>query len=134
MAPGVCVDWPYAVIEIKAAPRPGSPDWLALRFLLSGYPQAPSAQPWDIEQPSMLDTGLAGPAEARGSSARSGPNGARTRSYMPMDGLALEAHPEWQQNLYARDAWDSGKDITQYLRAVRELITQDGYSGVRAPA
>ena len=52
--------------------------------------------------------------------------------YMPMDGLALEAHPDG--GLYARDAWDPGKDITQYLRAVRELITQDGYSGVRAPA
>jgi len=52
---------------------------------------------------------------------------------MPMDGLALEAHPDWR-NLYSRDAWDSGKDISQYLRAVRDLINGDGYSGVRSAA
>jgi hypothetical protein len=128
----VCVDWPYAVIEIKAAPRPGSPDWLALRFLLSGYPQAPSAQPWDIEQSSMLDPGR-WPGGSDRILGAFRPEWRPDALYMPMDGLALEAHPDWQQK-YARDAWDPGKDITQYLRAVHELINQDGYSGVRAPA
>jgi hypothetical protein len=125
------VEWPHAVIEVKAAPRPGSSDWVALRFELSGYPGAPSAQPWDPERRSMLDTGLWPGGSARILGAFR-PEWRPDALYMPMDGLALEAHPDWR-SIYARDAWDSGKDITQYLRAVRELINQDGYTGVRAP-
>ena len=126
------VEWPHAVIEVKAAPRLGSPDWVALRFELSGYPEAPSAQPWDPERQRMLDPGRWPGGSARILSAFR-PEWRPDALYMPMDRLALEAHPDWP-NLYARDAWDSGKDITQYLRAVRELITQNGYTGVRTPA
>ena len=126
------VEWPYAVIEIKAALRPGSPDWVALRFHLSDYPEAPSAQPWDVARQCVLETALWPGGSARILGAFK-PEWRPDALYMPMDGLALEAHPEWR-SVYARDAWDSAKDITQYLRAVRDLINQDGYAGVRAPA
>ncbi len=55
------VEWPYAVIEVKAAPRPAARTG-ALRFQLSGYPEAPSAQPWTPSARACSTRGC-GPAE-----------------------------------------------------------------------
>ena len=38
----------------EAAPRPNGPAWYALRFDLTGYPEAPTAQPWDLEANAPL--------------------------------------------------------------------------------
>jgi hypothetical protein len=47
-----------------------------------------------------------------------------------MDRQALDGHPEWRSK-HACHVWDPGKDITQYLRLVRMLLNDEGYTGAR---
>jgi hypothetical protein len=123
------IAFPYAVIEIAATPRPGSPDWFALRFEISRYPEAPSGQPWDAQTAAPL-----APALWPGGNERIqrifNPGWRTDALYIPMDRLALEGHPAWLTQ-HACHVWDSGKDITQYLRLVRDLLDEEGYTGVR---
>ena len=123
------VAFPYAVIEIAAAPRPNSPDWLAFRFDISNYPQAPSAQPWDL----ALGCPLPPPRWPGGSDRIQrvfNPAWRTDALYLPMDARALEGHDAWLTQ-HACHVWDPGKDITQYLRLVRDLLNEEGYTGVR---
>jgi hypothetical protein len=123
------VAWPSAVIEIAAASRPGSPDWLALRFQLTGYPQAPSAQPWDVATGAPL-TPTRWPAGNDRISRIFNPSWRTDALYFPMDRLALEGHDAWRSQ-HACHLWDPAQDITQYLRVIHELLNEDGYHGVR---
>ncbi len=51
----VSVNWPYAIIAVKAAARPNAPGEYAFRFELNNYPNLPpTAQPWDAERNSPL--------------------------------------------------------------------------------
>jgi hypothetical protein len=50
----ISLDWPYAVFEITAAPRPNAPDRYGFRFNVDGYPQMPTAQLWDIDADAPL--------------------------------------------------------------------------------
>jgi hypothetical protein len=87
----ISIDWPNAIIEIAAAPRPGTPEWLALRFDLTHYPEAPSAQPWDVAASAPLP-----PARWPGGSERIlrifNPSWRNDALYFPMDRLALSGH------------------------------------------
>jgi len=120
---------PYAVIEIAAAPRPNSPAWFAFRFDIENYPQAPSAQPWDVALGCPLPT-----SRWPGGSERIQRVFNRAwradALYLPMDALALEGHDAWLTQ-HACHVWDPGKDITQYLRLVHDLLNEEGYTGVR---
>lgn len=124
------IDWPYAIIEIAAASRPGAPDWLALRFNLSTLPQAPSAQPWDIAANAPLPPNR-WPAGNERIMRIFNPNWRIDALYFPMDGLALEGHDAWRTQ-HPSHLWDPAKDITQYLRAVHQFLNEEGYTGVRA--
>ena len=40
------IEWPHALIAVRAAPRPGAPCEFVLRFDLTGYPvEAPTRRP-----------------------------------------------------------------------------------------
>jgi hypothetical protein len=123
------IEWPFAVIEIAPAPRPNGPEWLALRFNLSNYPQAPSAEPWDAAAGQPLP-----PNRWPGGNARIlaifNPGWRTDALYLPMDGLALQGHDVWLTE-HACHVWDAAKDITQYLRHVHDLLNEDGYTGAR---
>jgi hypothetical protein len=123
------IAWPIAVIEVALPPRPSGEAWLALRFSLADYPEAPSAQPWDaaVDAPLPIGRWPGGGAHVTGAFR---PDWRQDALYVPMDREALAAHPEWHQK-YARQVWDPGKDITQYLRLVRSLLCGEGYTGAR---
>lgn len=121
--------FPFIVIEIATAPRPGAPDWLALRFNVSAYPQAPSAQPWDVAS----DGPLPAPRWPGGTTRIHqifNPGWRVDALYFPMDRLALEGHDAWLTS-YPCHVWDPGKDLSQYLRFVHDLLNDKGYTGVR---
>ncbi len=123
------LSWPLAVIEVSLPARPNSDAWLALRFQLDGYPEAPTAQPWDLAAGTPLP-----PPRWPGGTQRVtlafNPGWRQDALYIPMDREAVAAHPEWRQK-YACHTWDPGKDITQYLRLVRNLLSGEGYTGAR---
>lgn len=123
------ITFPHVVIEIAMAPRLGSPDWFALRFDITNYPEAPSGQPWDVGTMAPLAPPLWPGGNER--IQRIFNPGWRTDAlYLPMDRLALEGHAAWLAQ-HACHVWDSGKDITQYLRLVHDLLNEEGYTGVR---
>jgi hypothetical protein len=123
------IEWPHAIIEIAVPPRPNVRRWLALRFALSAYPHAPSAQPWDV----AANAPLAEPCWPSGNESIMRTFNPAWRSdalYLPMDRLALEGHDAWLTQ-HACHVWDPAKDITQYLRLIHELLDQEGYTGAR---
>lgn len=122
-------DYPTAVIQVRAAPRAGGPEWYAFRFDLTGYPEAPSAQPWDLD----AGTPLPAPRWPGGNARLQGvfnPGWRIDALYLPMDRLALEGHPAWRVQ-HACHVWDPARDIAQYLRLIHELLNEEGYTGVR---
>jgi hypothetical protein len=125
----VGIAWPMATIEISASPRAGAPDRYALRFDLTGYPEAPTAQFWDLQADSPLP-----PARWPGGGLRQSqafnPGWRTDALYLPVDRLALQGHEVWLTQ-HATYVWDSACDITQYLRLVYELLNEEGYVGVR---
>jgi hypothetical protein len=123
------VQWPSAVLELALPARAGADDWLALRFQLDGYPEAPTAQPWDTQADAPLPPHRWPAGNGRIALAFN-PGWRQDALYIPMDRQALDGHPEWRTR-YACHTWDPGKDITQYLRLVRMLINDEGYSGAR---
>jgi hypothetical protein len=114
----VKLDWPHAIIEVAYPACPGG--WLVLRFHLAGYPQAPTAQPWDLENGMALP----GPRWPQGSARVNrafNPNWRPDALYIPTDRLALEGHDSWRSQCAAH-VWDQSKDICQYLELVRDLL------------
>ena len=125
------LDWPYAIIGIRAAARPGSPGEYAFRFECTNYPNtAPTAQPWDVQRSAPL--------------ARQAWPGGRSRVplafnpgwkegqclYLPCDRISLEGHDGWKSQ-HPSLLWSPAGDVTQYLRIVHELLTSSDYTGVR---
>ena len=123
------VIWPLAVIEIAAAPRTSSPSWWAFRFDLTGYPQAPTALPWDIATNAPLP-GEHWPGGGPRIMAAFNPGWRNDALYMPVDRLALEGHDAWRQK-HPSYIWDPALDISQYLRIVHGLLNDPSYTGRR---
>lgn len=125
----VSVHWPYAVFEVAAAPRAGAPVAYCLRFNLDGYPQAPTAQPWDAEADGALPA-----SRWPGGGDRIGrafnPAWRPDALYVPMDRLAIDGHHDWPTK-YAAHIWDPARDVSQYLRLVYDLLHDDTYGGLR---
>lgn len=121
--------WPAAIIEVAAAPRENSPNSYTLRFDLTGYPEAPTAQFWDLQ----VDAPLAA-SEWPGGGERTmrafNPGWNPNALYLPVDRLALQGHDTWR-TMPGNHAWDSSGDITQYVRLVHELLNEECYTGVR---
>jgi hypothetical protein len=128
----VSIDWPYAVIGVAAAPLPGMPEEVALRFELTNYAQqAPTAQPWDLATGAPLADAL-WPAGDQASQVFN-PDWNRNALYIPCDRQAIPGHDAWlaQHQPYL---WNPDRDITHYLRIVRDVLHRPGYAGVRQQA
>jgi hypothetical protein len=121
--------WPEAIIELAVPPRANSDPWLALLFQVADYPEAPTARPWDISSDSPLAIPR-WPGGCERITTAFNPGWRDDALYIPVDRQALEAHPEWRVK-YACHTWDPGKDLTQYLRLVRRLLNDEGYTGAR---
>lgn len=124
------IEWPHALIVVRAAARQGAPREFVLRFDLAGYPvKAPAATLWDTASGGVL------PAAAR-------PKGGRAEHifrvvwpggeglYAPYDRIALNGHPDWKHRY--RDAWHSGRTLAWELQILWELLNGDDYVGVGA--
>jgi hypothetical protein len=121
--------WPFAVIEIAAAGRSSAPPWWAFQFDLTGYPQAPTARPWDLTANAPL-AGEHWPAGGPRIMAAFNPGWRVDALYIPVDRLALEGHDVWRQR-HPSYIWDPALDITQYLRIVHGLLNDPSYTGSR---
>jgi hypothetical protein len=126
------IEWPYAILAVRAAARPGGPASLALQFELDQYPQQlPTARPWD----PLKDQPLAPELWPIGEQASEvfKPSWNQGALYIPCDRVAIQEHPGWN-NDYPSYRWDPARDITQYLRVVRDVLNGPGYAGVRLQA
>jgi|SRR5581483_5452562 len=128
----ISIDWPHAIIAVAAPPRAHAPAEVALRFELSDYPQQlPTAQPWDANAKAPLPDAL-WPIGDRVSQVFN-PNWNRSALYIPCDRLALAGHEAWLTQ-HPAHAWNATRDITHYLRVVREVLREPSYAGVRQQA
>ena len=123
------IAWPHAVVEVAPAESPLGPKWFALLFDLAGYPEAPTARFWDVEADGPLRPDR-WPAGGDRITRAFNPGWRQDALYLPVDRLALEGHDGWRVQ-HAAYIWDSGRDITQYLRLVHELLNDGSYCGVR---
>lgn len=127
----VSVDWPHAVICVSAAPRDGGPEEYAFRFDLSDYPQSsPTAQPWDLELNSPLDTER-WPTGASHVQRAFNPAWNARAIYLPCDRRAIAGHDAWRMQ-HPQMIWSSDNDITLYLRILHELLNSSDYTGPRS--
>lgn len=123
--------WPFVTIEVAAAPRLRSPTGYCLRLNCLGYPNAaPTGSLWD-------------PVTNRTLAFKEWPTG-RSRVpavfrtdwkdgsclYIPCDRESFSGHENWRQE-HADLIWRPAEGITQYLRAVHELLNSEDYQGVR---
>lgn len=124
------IEWPNALIVVRAAPRTAAPDELALLFELSGYPVTlPTARPWDEEANAPLPVDL-WPQGERASLAFN-PNWNIAALYIPCDRLAYAGHEASWDSQYPSYLWDPDRGIVRYLETVREILHSSGYSGVQ---
>ena len=125
------ISWPYAVIAVAAAPRPGAPDEYALRFDLAGYPQsAPTARPWDTDQDAPLPPARWPHGRSRVPQVFRPDWQGGSALYLPCDRVSFQGHDAWQQQ-HPDLLWKPTHDITHYLGIVHELLISSDYSGVR---
>ena len=121
--------WPVALIDVAAAPRQNGPAAYALRFDLTGYPEAPTARLWDIAADAPLAI-----AQWPGGGERTlrafNPAWNPDALYLPVDRMALRGHDAWR-DIPGTHVWDPAGDVTQYVRLVHELLNEDGYNGAR---
>jgi hypothetical protein len=128
------IAWPNAVITVRAAPRAGAPDQVALFFDLEGYPrQAPTARPWDAVANAPLPFEL-WPQGSRASMAFNPGWNNGLALYIPCDRLAFAGHEaSWEQQ-YPAYLWDPKRGIVRYLKTVREILHSSDYTGVMSRA
>ncbi len=91
----VDISWPYAFINVAAAPRAGAPSAYLFRFDLSGYPNvAATACLWDARQSRQA-------SEAERPKVTWTPSPFRHdwesggALYLPCDRVAIEGHTNW---------------------------------------
>ena len=127
----VSVKWPYSVIGVSAAVREGAPDEYTFRFELTNYPEtAPTAQLWDIERGSRLESKKYPTGRARAQMAfRIDWNGGQAL-YLPCDRIAIQGHEAWRTQ-HASMIWSPADNITKYLRILYDLLNSHDYTGVR---
>lgn len=128
----VSIDWPHAVIAVAAPVRSDAPTEIALLFELSEYPQQlPTAQPWDVAAKVPLAPAL-WPTGGQASEVFN-PDWNKGALYIPCDRIALQGHDAWV-NQHPGHLWNPSRDITHYLRVVRNALNSPGYAGVRQQA
>jgi len=123
--------WPWVLIAVSAAPRPGAPDAYCFRFECGGYPRTPAtAQPWDLEADRPLHfsgwpTGRSILPSIFRPEWKSG-----QCLYLPCDRLSIEGHDGWRQEHPSR-LWQPARGLIGYLEQLHDLFHQGDYSGVR---
>jgi hypothetical protein len=127
----VSIIWPHAIIAVSAVPRDKSAAEYALRFELTNYPKsAPTAQPWDIDDNSLLEPSKRPHGKSRVPMAfRTDWNNGQAL-YLPCDRAAIHGHEQWHQQ-HPSMIWSPDHDITQYLRIVYDLLNSNDYTGQR---
>jgi hypothetical protein len=122
--------WPYAVISVAAAPRPGAPSEVALRFELTGYPaQGPTSTPWDGTADRQLDASRL-PVGRRASHVFRRDGWLEGRAlYAPFDRVGLQGHTDWPTT-FPHQCWRPNHDITFYLEFVYDLLHDEDYEGI----
>lgn len=125
----VSVDWPHAIIAVRAAEREGARHEFYLRFNLTNYPQwAPTASSWDCDTSAPLSPDKRPKGGHAALVFRHDWHNGDTL-YIPCDRVAIDGHTDWP-GAFPDQIWTADKDITHYLRIVREALTSDEYAGV----
>ncbi len=121
------VDWPVAVIWVKAKPKINQPEKYYFRFELTNYPQqAPTACPWDINTKQKLEhNGWPKGAGFVSSVFNPGWNGG-IALYAPCDRIAMAGHDQWKTQ-YPDLWWNSDMKITKYLVYIYTLLNSSDY-------
>jgi len=122
----VTLDWPHAVIAITSAPRENGPSEIALRFQLEGFPQNPTACPWDLETDAPLAPEKRPKGDRAGMAFR---HDWQEALYVPWDRIAIEGHGAWPAR-HAGQLWDPDEGISCYLRHTHSLLNDEDYEGV----
>lgn len=121
--------WPNVLIRLTLPPRPNSPDFLHLRFELTGYPgTGPTATLWDVGRNAKLESakwpkGVGDVAKAFRTDWED-----MVALYAPWDRRAFAGHTDWPQKHPGR-CWKPTYTIAHYLRFTRELLDSDDYHG-----
>jgi hypothetical protein len=127
------IEWPYALIAIRAAARERAPDEYVLRFECCNYPQAaPTAQLWDIARGLPLEQRCWPVGRVRVQFAFNPAWNSGQCLYLPCDRLAIVGHDAWR-NQHPTMIWSSASNITLYLRIVHDLLNSSEYTGTRGP-
>lgn len=127
----VALTWPYLIVAVTAAERPGAPNEFAFRFECTGYPQAPpTARPWNEGTDTALEARCWPKGESRVALAFNPEWNGGCALYLPCDRLAIEGHEPWRLQ-HPCLLWSPRGDITQYLRVIYELLHSSNYAGVR---
>ena len=126
------VDWPRAILWVRAAARAGAPDRYHVALDLEGYRSAaPTGTFWDPSSEAMLDT-------ARRPKGKEGSRFAKVfrtdwkkgrAFYHPYDRVAAGSHGEWRTQ-QPHLVWTSDRTIVDYLEEIRSLLNSDDYVGV----
>jgi hypothetical protein len=125
----VSLDWPFVLVAVSAASRPGSPTEFLLKMDCTDYPaQAPTACPWDFETNGILDPNKRPKGDRAARVFRHDWEGGRAL-YAPWDRVGLNGHDEWPAK-YGRSMWHSGRDLSFYLQNVHDLLNDDDYLGI----
>lgn len=124
----VACQWPYPLVAVAAAPRPGAPHEYVLHFDATGYPQTLTAGPWDVEGDGPL------PAERRPKGQHVGlvfrPDWEGGRAlYAAWDSVALNGHADWAMR-FPLQAWNPRRDLTFYLTNVFDALHGADYTGI----
>ena len=125
------LEWPHAMIAVRAAERTDSAAEYALRFECTNYPQSPpTAQPWDADNDTPLPqerwpNGIVRVPLAFNPGWKNG-----QCLYLPCDRLSIEGHDPWRTQ-HPSMIWSPESDITHYLRIVHELLNSSDYTGPR---
>ena len=127
------LEWPLALIAIRAAERNSASAEYVLRLDCTSYPQRPpTAQLWDAEGkvPLPHDRWPNGTNRVPLAFNPGWKNGECL--YLPCDRLSIEGHEAWRTK-HPEMIWSPEGDITQYLGIVHELLNSSDYSGTRSP-
>jgi hypothetical protein len=125
------IEWPYALIAMRAAARESAPDEYAFRFECSNYPQTgPTAQLWNVERGQPLEQRCWPTGRGRVQHAFNPAWNSGQCLYLPCDRLAIVGHDVWR-NQHPTMIWSSASNITLYLRIVHDLLHSSEYTGTR---
>jgi len=125
--------WPFVFTHVKAAPRPGAPDEMLVRWDLTGYgDQSPTGAFWDEGANEFLPTERWPKGRVNSTVAAvfkvAGWAAPGRGFYHPYDRQANANHNEWPaQN--PQFVWGKNNTITDFLCLVHRWLNCEAYVG-----